>query len=119
MQSMVVLLMVLAGASPILLAALIGGVLALLLWQRAPRSALLVLLACAVQLVVTLLGVWMQGWWMPAARAAGELSIRHLSLFMGIWSVCSSILHGMVFGLLVWAAFAGRPKARTIPPALG
>jgi len=116
---MMVLLMVLAGASPILLAALIGGVLALVLWQHAPRSALLVLLACVVQLALTLLGVWIQGWWMPAAREAGELSLQRLSLFMGVWGVCSSVLHGIVIGLLIWAAFVGRPRGRTAPPPLG
>jgi hypothetical protein len=118
-QSMMVLLMVLAGASPALLAALIGGVVAVVWWQRAPRPALLVLMACVVQLAMTLFGVWMQGWWLPAAREAGEPSFQHLSLFMGIWGVCSSVLHGVVIGLLIWAAFAGRPKAHIIPPPLG
>ncbi|MBD8872432.1 hypothetical protein [Rhodanobacter sp. DHB23] len=116
---MMVLLMALAGASPTLLATLVGGVLALVLWQCAPRPALLVLLACAMQFAVTLFGAWMQGWWLPAAREAGELSLQRLSLFMGVWGVCSSILHGAVLGLLVWAAFAGRQQARALPPPIG
>ena len=117
MQSTVVFLMILLGASPTLLAALIGGVVALMLWRRAPRSALLVLIACIVQFAATSFGVWLQGWWLPAAREAGGTMARFAQL-MGIWGVCSSVLHGMVIGLLVWAAFARCPKARAVPPPL-
>jgi predicted membrane protein len=55
---------------------------------------------------------------MPAARAAGEASITHIAQLMGIWGVCASLLHGVLIGLLVWAAFAGRPKARAVPPPM-
>jgi hypothetical protein len=111
-----VFLMMLLGAAPVLLAVLLGGVLALLLWRRAPRPALLVLLACAGQFAVTLFSVWLSGWWIPAARAAGETSVIRLSHLMGIWGVCASLLHGVLIGLLIWAAFAGRPRA--VPPPL-
>ena len=118
MERMMVFLMMLLGATPMLLAVLIGGVVAMLLWRRAPRSALLVLLACVGQFAVTLFSVWLSGWWLPAARAAGETSITHISQMMGIWSACAGLLHGVLIGLLIWAAFAGRPKARTVPPPL-
>ncbi|GAB3783011.1 hypothetical protein [Dyella agri] len=111
------LLMVLLGASPTLLAALIGGAAALVYWQRAPRSALLVLMACLVQLGLTLFGVWLQGWWLPASREAGGTMV-HIAQLMGIWGVCSNLLHGAVIGLLAWAAFAQRPKAPAVPPPM-
>lgn len=117
MESMMVFLVILLGASPVLLAALIGSAVALVFWQRAPRSALLVLIACIVQFAVTSFGVWLQGWWLPASREAGE-TIAHFAQLMGIWGVCSSVLHGMVIGLLVWAAFAQRPKVRAVPPPM-
>jgi len=119
MQSLVLLLTVLLGASPLLLAALVGIVVALLLRRRASRPALLMLVACVVQLAVTLVGVWMQAWWLPAARAAGGLSLQGLTLVMGLWATCSSLLHAAAFGLLIWAACAGRPKARVVPPPIG
>lgn len=118
MERMTVFLMMLLDAAPMLLAVLIGGVVAVLLWRRAPRPALLVLLACAGQFAVTLFSVWLSGWWMPAARAAGETSLVRLSQVMGIWGACASLLHGVLIGLLIWAAFTGRPKTQTIPPPL-
>lgn len=117
MESTMVFLMILLGASPVLLAALVGGVVALVCWQRAPRSALLVLIACIVQFAVTSFGVWLQGWWLPASREAGE-TIAHFAQLMGVWGMCSSVLHGLVIGLLVWAAFARRTPARSVPPPL-
>ena len=115
MASTMVFLMVLLGASPVLLAALVGGVAALVCWRRAPRSALLVLVACVVQCAAKSFAVWLQGWWLPASRAAGG-TMAHFAQLMGIWGVCSSVLHGAVIGLLVWAAFARRPKAGVVPP---
>ncbi|MBD8898041.1 hypothetical protein [Rhodanobacter sp. DHG33] len=112
-----VFLMILLGASPVLFAALIGGVVALVFWRRAPRSALLVLIACAVQFAVTSFGVWLQGWWLPASREAGG-TMAHFAQLMGIWGMCGSVLHAVVIGLLVWAAFARRPQARSAPPPL-
>ncbi|MBD8879078.1 hypothetical protein IHE49_01130 [Rhodanobacter sp. 7MK24] len=110
-----VFLMALLGASPVLFATLVGGVVALVLWRRAPRPALLVLIACILQFAVTSFGAWLQGCWLPASRAAGE-PIVHFAQLMGIWAMCSSILHGVVIGLLVWAAFAQR--VRGIPPPM-
>lgn len=118
MERMTVFLMMLLGTTPTLLAALVGGGVATLLWRRAPRSALLVLLACAGLFVVTLFGAWLMGWWLPAARAAGDASVGHLAQLLGIWGVCSSLLHGALIGLLIWAAFAGRQLPRAIPPPI-
>ncbi|MEW9573733.1 hypothetical protein ABQJ54_18415 [Rhodanobacter sp. Si-c] len=111
MKSSMIFLMVLLGESPMLLAALIGSVVTLVLWRRAPRSAMLVLIVCMVELATVFFGVWMQGWWFPAAaRDAGRLT-PHLAHLMSMWGVCRSMWHGAAVGLLIWAAFAGRPKA--------
>lgn len=109
--------MILVGVSPVLLAALVGGGVAVVLWRHAPRSAWLVLAACILQLAVTLFDAWLQGWWLPAAMETGA-TIAHFAQLLGLWGMCSSVVHGAVIGLLVWAAFVQRPQARSVPPPL-
>lgn len=117
MEHMTVFLVMLLGSVPVLLAVLIGSVVAMVLWRRAPGSALLVLIACAGQFVVTLFGVWLSGWWMPAVRDEG-VPMAHVSQIMGLWGMCASVLHGVLIGLLIWAAFAGRARTQAAPPPM-
>jgi hypothetical protein len=96
------------GNSPMFIAAIMGIGLAAVLWPSARTPALLMLLACALQVLITLANAAMYGWYLPHATAQGTMaSVRDVLM---IWSVVGSLLHAIAFGLLIWAAFAGRKQ---------
>jgi hypothetical protein len=94
------------------IAAVMGIGLAAVLWPMAPKPAMLMMGACVLQVLITLANAAMVGWYLPHATAEGTMSSVH-GLLM-IWSVVGSLLHAIAFGLLIWAAFAGR---RHVPTA--
>lgn len=100
------------GNSPMFIAAVVGIGLAAVLWPTARTAALLIVLACALQLLITLANAAMYGWYLPHATAEGTIAAARGVLM--IWSVAASLLHAIAFGLLIWAAFAGR---RRLPAA--
>lgn len=110
------LLGMLLDATPGLMLALIGIIVALVLWRRAPAAARLVLIACIVQFALEVFDGWLFGWWLPAARAAGTMPYARLELVAGVLSMCSHLLHAVPTALLIWAAFAGRLRRRMPPP---
>ena len=98
----------LLGNSPMFIAAVMGIGLAAVLWPIARTSALLMLLACVLQVLVTLANAAIYGWYLPHATAQGTMaSVRGILM---IWSVAGSLLHAIAFGLLIWAAFEGRKR---------
>lgn len=100
---------ILLGALPTLIATLVGIVLAGVFWSRATRPAALVMVACVLQILLLMASAIMSGWYVPhAARDDGMLGIRTL---MMLWGVGSNLIHAIVFGLLLWAVFAGRASS--------
>lgn len=96
------------GNSPMFIAAVVGIGLAAVLWPTARKSALLMLVACALQVLITLANAGMYGWYLPHATAQGTMAgVRGVLM---IWSVLGSLLHAIAFGLLIWAAFDGRKQ---------
>jgi hypothetical protein len=111
-------LMMLLNNSPMLLTAVVGAIIAMVLWQRAPRAALLVLIACSIQFVVSLINTWVYGWYMPHAMHTEGQSHASIQVTMAIWGFSSMLIHVLVMALLIWAVFSGRPKPVRRPPAL-
>jgi hypothetical protein len=111
-------LMMLLNSSPMLLAAIVGAIVAMVMWQRAPRGALLLLIGCSIQFVITLINSWVYGWYLPHARLAEAESHSAIQVKIGIWGMCTGLIHVVVMVLLICAVFAGRPKPARSPPAL-
>lgn len=100
-----------AGYSPVLLAYVVGAIVAAVQWRKQPRPALFVMLAVVIQLLASL------------AQPAIHLMIIHASdasasdrssMFMVVGLVFG-LAHVISFSLLVAAAFVRRS---TPPPAV-
>jgi hypothetical protein len=98
----------LLGNAPLFIAAIVGIALSAVLWSTARQSAALMLIACLIQVVVTLTNASIYGFYLPhATQEGGYASVRVLLM---VWGAAGSLLHAIAFGLLFWAAFAGRLK---------
>lgn len=96
----------LLGNSPTIIASFVGIIVAAIGWQRAPRAAMLLMIASVVNLLLAMVTVWLYGVYMPQLPSES----RYASMQMiGIWSAVAGVLHGVAYGLMVWAVFAGRP----------
>ena len=96
----------LLGNSPMFIAAVMGIAMAAVLWPVARKAAVLMMIGCALQVLMTLINAAIYGWYMPHATVQGTMSsIRFL---MMVWGVAGSLVHAIAFGLLIWAAFVGR-----------
>jgi hypothetical protein len=108
------LLLLLSNIFPIL-AAVAGIVIAALLRSRAPRPALILLMACVLQLVARLVSGWYYVVYMPQSQhyySASEL-VR-INVVVG---VVFGVLQAVDFGLLIWAVAADRRRP-AFPPAM-
>ncbi|WP_266160570.1 hypothetical protein [Dyella silvatica] len=117
-EELTTFLMMLLNNSPMLIAAVVGAIIAMVMWQRAPRAALLTLIACSIQLLSSLINTWIYGWYMPHAMHAEDQSHTAIQLMIGVWGLCNSLMHVIMMALLIWAVFSGRPKPTRRPPAL-
>ena len=111
MEDFAVLYAVLLGSTPVFIAAIVGVVFAALWWSRAHQAAVLLLSACLLEIVLIAAQTFMSGWYVP--HAMHSETMRGLQHVMMGWSVAGSVLHAVVFGLLIWAAFAGRSPLAT------
>lgn len=105
---------ILVANGPMFAAALIGIVVALVGWSKAPLPARLVLIACVLEMLLTCLSAWMSGWFVPHLAAAGN-TMRSIGTIVAAISLCASVLHAVLFGLLIWAAFSDRHPAVPTP----
>jgi hypothetical protein len=113
MEDLIPIFSILLGNSPLLTAALVGIVIAALYWPRARRSAVLVLVACVVEMLLIVSSALMTGWYVPhAIRDEGVTGVSHVA---AIWGAANGLFQAVVFGLLIWAAFARRGHAPAAP----
>jgi hypothetical protein len=85
--------------------------MAALWWPRARQSSALLLSACVMEVLLIVAAALVSGWYVPhAIRDNGAVAIRQTVM---IWGVANSLLHAIVYGLLIWAVFAGRGHAAT------
>ncbi len=113
--SMQMLYGLLANAPP-MAAAVIGVVVAGVFWRKMPDSALLLLLASIIEIVVLLASGWYHFAYFPAAVQAHEQTTMELARHAAVFGMATSVAQGIVFGLLVWAVAAGR--GRQSPPVM-
>ncbi|GAB2788738.1 hypothetical protein [Dyella kyungheensis] len=107
MEDVAMLYSILVANGPVFAAALIGIVVALVWWPKAPLPAKLVLVACVLEMLLTGMSAWMSGWYVPHMVREGN-TMQGIRTIVTAISVCASVLRAVLFGLLIWAAFAGR-----------
>lgn len=96
----------LLGNSPAIAVSFAGIIVAAIGWQRAPRAAMLLMIASVVNLLLAFVTVWLYGVYVPQLPS----ETRYASLQMiGVWSAVAGVLHAVAYALLIWAVFAGRP----------
>jgi hypothetical protein len=103
-------------SSPQMAAAICGVVVAAVFWRKMPGSALLLMLASAIEVVLLLASGWYHFVHFPAAMQAHEQTAMELARHAAVVGIATSVMQGIVFGLLVWAVAAGRGRPR--PPAI-
>lgn len=99
---------------PIFAVALVGIVVALVFWSKAPLPAKLVLIACVLEMLMICLRAWMSGWFVPHL-ARTDHTMKSIGFIVSAITLGSSLVRATLFGLLVWAAFAGRHPAVPTP----
>ena len=96
----------LLGNSPAIAASFAGIIVAAICWQRAPRAAMLLLIASLINLLLAIVNVWLYGVYIPQLPS----ETRYASMQMiGVWSAAAGVLHGLAYALMIWAVFTGRP----------
>ena len=109
MEEITVFFSMLLGSAPLFIAAIAGIALSAVLWATARKAAKLMLIACVLQLLLTLTNAVIYGLYVPhASHDGGFASVRALTT---IWAIFASVMHATAFALLFWSAFTGRRQA--------
>ncbi|RMF33497.1 MAG: hypothetical protein D6759_06865 [Chloroflexi bacterium] len=110
-EILVLFLTQLGGQSPLLLAYLVGIVLALVFWRRYPRPCAFTLVAMGL-LVLTLLGQTFLGAYFVVYRGAGVgWGAGRVGRVLMVNTLIGSLIRALAFGLLLAAVFVGREPA--------
>jgi hypothetical protein len=96
---------------PLLLLWLAGMALAAARWRRHPRVSLLVILACAVGITTSLASAVLSVLPMVAMRRGA--STPQVGLLVGVLGFFLVLCSTAAWGMVLWAAFSGRPDSRT------
>ncbi|QNK00334.1 hypothetical protein [Dyella telluris] len=109
MDDLIPIYSVLLGTAPMFVACIVGMAMAGVYWSRARKPAVLVLVACTLQILLIIAQSVMSGWCLPHLMHEGTFSTTQV--FITAWAVVSSLLHAIALGLMIWAAFSGRRQA--------
>ena len=105
------LLMNLLSQTPVLLAFLVGALLAILKWRNHPNVSLLVLIACGLGLAVSLIFPALNIW--VVQSMSGPRGAERQWIFTGM-AIVSSLLRLVIYALLFAAAFSGRAPKQAV-----
>ncbi|ULU25101.1 hypothetical protein [Dyella terrae] len=113
MEDLIPIYSILIGTAPVFVACVVGIVMAGVYWSRARKSALLMLVACVLQVLLLVAHSVMSGWYIPHLMHEGTSSA--IQVLATSWALVSSLLHAIALGLMIWAAFSGRHHAPPPP----
>jgi hypothetical protein len=94
---------------PVFLVWIIGIILALAYWKRAPRPATYTLIAIAIFIVAAFLAVIINSNLLLGLHARG-MPIGQLSLILGGLNIFISLIRALGWGLILAAIFTARPQ---------
>jgi hypothetical protein len=95
---------------PLMLVWLVGMVLALTWWQRAPKVAAVTCVACALFLVDTLIGSVLSAT-LPAMLIERGQSTSQIGVAFAVIGTIRSLLHTVLWCGVLFAIFSGRGPA--------
>jgi hypothetical protein len=93
--------------SPLLVAYLVGIILALVNMSRYPRASTLALVGCVLMFVTNLGRLFIQSYLFSQYRSSGW-STQTYSNALNTLGICANLVHVAGFGLLLAGVFAGR-----------
>jgi hypothetical protein len=102
---------VMAGGSFQTLATIAGIVVACVIWARAPRAAMLLMIASVLQLLLQMASIWFYSIYLPGLNATHETGVYILANVSLISMFGFGLLHALVYGLLIWAVATGRSSS--------
>jgi hypothetical protein len=108
-NSFAAFLMQLVAQAPLLLAYLVGFILALALRSRYPGPALLTLIATALLLVISVAQPFVF-LYIISARAEWDLDHKHEAWMLSVSTIIGSTIRAASFVLLLAAVFSGRRR---------
>jgi hypothetical protein len=106
-STLVFFLSQLLSQGPMLLAYLVGAILALVFWRRCPSPARLTLIATLLLLVVSLVQSFLVSFFVQA-RVDQGWSYEQVGLIMAVLGLVASLIRVTAFALLLTAVFMGR-----------
>jgi len=93
--------------APALLACVAGIVVALVFWQRCPRSAMFALTGMALLLVATLAQQFLSFYIITLVRQ-GHWGMQQIGWLVGVNTIIWSVIRAAAYGLLLTAVFMNR-----------
>ena len=109
-------LIMLIGQLPVILVWLFGLALAAYFWKRAPRPALLTMVAIIGFFLLAVVNVFVNGL-IPTMMLDRGIGYQEMSLILGLASIGQSIFTAVLWLILLAAIFNGRaPAEEKAPP---
>jgi hypothetical protein len=105
----------LAGQAPVLLAYLVGMILALVFWRRSPGPCVLTLVATGLLLGTTLVQSFLFLYLIRAREDFGWTEERYRWM-LSANALVGSVIRAVAFGLLLAAVFVGRKGVQQTGP---
>jgi len=105
----------LVGQAPMLLAYVVGTILALVFWRRCPLPAKLTLLGLMLLLITSLVQSFLVSYFVQA-RVNFDWSHQTVGLLMSVTGLVGSLIRAAAFSLILIAVFIGRKTAQVSSP---
>src|SRR5262249_5252904 len=105
----------LVGQAPMLLAYVVGGILALVFWRRCPLPAKLTLLGLMLLLITALVQSFLISYFIQA-QVNLDWSHQTVGLLMSVTGLVGSLIRAAAFSLILIAVFIGRKTAQVSGP---
>jgi hypothetical protein len=94
--------------SPLLLVYLVGLIVAMVMFSRCPRAAMLTIIGTGTLLFVAIGMVVLQTYLISARNTGGGITMQNYSTIIMTSNVIANILRAIAMGLIIAAVFVGR-----------
>jgi hypothetical protein len=95
---------------PLIIACLVGVVLAIVFWSRSPGASLMTLIGCLVLLLAIFVVSGVQSYLVSARIQQGWTLVKYGAV-TAVVSAVSALIRGAAFGCVIGAVFVGRRRS--------
>lgn len=92
---------------PILLIWLVGVIIAIVRWQRHPRTSLMLVLGLAILTLASLIGVFWEAW-LP--QGAARIGVSRIGALASVYGIVQALISAVGWVLVIIAVFSKRPE---------